>query len=909
MNYLERLRTSLPAASRHSADYVNGLRQKSSFLKGNSGLLVIWPIVAVLIATVGWGSLLQGMEQQKREIEETALKEAATLAHAYAGQLERTIEAVDQILLHVRYEWELTNGKLRLEDSSQRGLLPRPTIFNIGITDFQGNILTNAPKISDAISVSDRPFFYEQKNSPEDTLYVSHTTQSKSTGQSVINFSRKVFARQKQFDGVVRVSVTPEYLTTSYNDVALSANGFIATLSTDRMLLASRIGDKVFGLQNHPLIKIPSFAKSGGSMLLKGSEWFTDGRSRYIGWQKLDNLPLIAMTGMDKEDMLSQFSHSRDKAIAQALLNTMVLAAFTLAAMGLSLRLAWRKHQVNLTQAAYRIATESGNEGFFICRPIYDRNQSVVDFELLDCNENGAYFYRRQRRQLLGTRLSELYPADQFEYAFKRLSLAMERGVFEDDVKISPASKVPQWFYLKVIRSEDVLAVTMRDITESKAHMLALERKGNEDALTKLPNRHWFNAYLPEAIARATEQKTMLALLFIDLDGFKTINDTLGHDAGDELLRNASRRLTQAVRPHDHVVRIGGDEFLVIIEVMEQKKDAAQVAYRVLHAFDKSFNLSKGKFSVGASIGISVYPDDGKDAETLLKHADIAMYSVKTSGKRNYRFFDQRFYEAVRARHDKEAELRHALEHDQLILYYQPRVEISSGRLSSMEALVRWAHPTKGLIEPLDFIPLAEETGLIMRLGEIVIEKVCAQLAYWIRSGQEVVPVSINVSARQFNETRVADILGAALKRHGIAPTLVEIELTESSMTGGAEEVRESLDAIQKMGVNLSVDDFGTGYSSLSQLQRLDFDVLKVDRAFTAELEKTKEGEVFFTAIITMAHALGMRVVAEGVETIEQMRKLKELRCDEVQGFYISKPLPPTERQPKLPKHLSPLLT
>src|SRR3569832_323473 len=364
MNYLERLRTSLPAASRHSADYVNGLRQKSSFLKGNSGLLVIWPIVAVLIATVGWGSLLQGMEQQKREIEETALKEAATLAHAYAGQLERTIEAVDQILLHVRYEWELTNGKLRLEDSSQRGLLPRPTIFNIGITDFQGNILTNAPKISDAISVSDRPFFYEQKNSPEDTLYVSHTTQSKTTGQSVINFSRKVFARQKLFDGVVRVSVTPEYLTSSYNDVALSANGFIATLSTDRMLLASRIGDKVFGLQNHPLIKIPSFAKSGGSMLLKGSEWFTDGRSRYIGWQKLDNLPLIAMTGMDKEDMLSQFSHSRDKAIAQALLNTMVLAAFTLAAMGLSLRLAWRKHQVNLTQAAYRIATESGNEGF-----------------------------------------------------------------------------------------------------------------------------------------------------------------------------------------------------------------------------------------------------------------------------------------------------------------------------------------------------------------------------------------------------------------------------------------------------------------------------------------------------------------------------------------------------------------
>jgi len=870
--------------------------------------LLTWPLIAILVATVGWGSLLQGMEHQKSEIEETALREAATLAHAYAGQLERTIEAVDQILLHVRYEWELTKGKLRLEDSAQRGLFPQPTIFNVGITDFQGNIITNEPPISGAVSVSDRPFFYQQKNSHEDTLYVSRTTKSKSTGQSVINFSRKVFSTQKQFDGVVRVSVTPEYLTASYNDIALNDNGFMAILDTDRSLLTSRIGDKIFDMQNYPLIKIPGFPKNGGSILLSGSEWFTDGRNRYIGWQKLDNLPLIAITGMDRESIFTQFDRSRDKAIAQAIINTMVLAAFTLAGMGLSLRLAWRKHQVNLTQAAYRIATEAGNEGFFICRPIYDRNHAIADFELLDCNENGAGFYRRQRHQLMGMRLSELYAADQFEYALKRLILAMERGVFEDDIKISSAAQAPQWFYLKMIRSDDVLAVTMRDVTESKAHVLALERKGNEDALTKLPNRHWFNAYLPESLAHSAKRKTMLALLFIDLDGFKKINDTVGHDAGDELLRNAGRRLTQAVRPHDHVVRIGGDEFIVIIEVMEHKLDAAQVAHRVLHAFDKSFNLSKGKFSVSASIGISVYPDDGIDTETLLKHADIAMYSVKTGGKKNFRFFDQRFYEAMRARHNKEAELRHALEHDQLVMYYQPRVEMATGRLSSMEALVRWAHPSKGLIEPLDFIPLAEETGLIMRLGEIVIEKVCTQLAYWMRSGQEVVPVSINVSARQFNETRVADILAVALKRHGIPPTLVEIELTESSMTGNAEEVRESLDAIQKMGVNLSVDDFGTGYSSLSQLQRLDFDVLKVDRAFTADLDKTKEGEVFFTAIITMAHALGMRVVAEGVENQGQIRKLKALNCDEVQGFYISEPLPPAERQPKLSKELSPLL-
>jgi diguanylate cyclase len=239
-------------------------------------------------------------------------------------------------------------------------------------------------------------------------------------------------------------------------------------------------------------------------------------------------------------------------------------------------------------------------------------------------------------------------------------------------------------------------------------------------------------------------------------------------------------------------------------------------------------------------------------------------------------------------------------------LHYQPRIDISTGMTCSLEALVRWSHPVKGLIEPLEFIPLAEETGLILQLGEVVIDKVCAQLAHWSQGRQELVPVSINISPRQFNEANVAEALALSLARHKVEARLVEIELTESTMAKDTLEVTTSLNAIHSMGVNLSVDDFGTGYSSLSQLHRLDFDVLKVDRAFTAELEKTKEGMAFFTAIITMAHALGMRVVAEGVETVGQIRKLKELRCDEIQGFYISRPLPPTDTQPILQKWFLP---
>lgn len=340
------------------------------------------------------------------------------------------------------------------------------------------------------------------------------------------------------------------------------------------------------------------------------------------------------------------------------------------------------------------------------------------------------------------------------------------------------------------------------------------------------------------------------------------------------------------------------------MEKVQDRDSAAHIAERVLGAFKENFRLARGVFPVGASIGISVFPHDGTDMQELLTYADAAMYSVKSSGKRGYRFFDRNYYERIRAKVDRTAELRHGLESDQLIMYYQPRVDVTTGATCSMEALVRWAHPTKGILEPIDFIPLAEESGLIVQLGEVVIDKVCAQIAYWSGRGQELVPVSVNVSARQFNESNVTEVLQRAVERHRIAPGLVEIELTESSMTSDSTHVSQSLEGIQRLGMTLAVDDFGTGYSSLSQLQRLDFDVLKVDRAFTADLERTKEGAVFFRAIITMAHALGMRVVAEGVETAEQVRRLKSLRCDEIQGYFISVPLPPGDTQPILPKCL-----
>jgi EAL domain-containing protein (putative c-di-GMP-specific phosphodiesterase class I) len=298
---------------------------------------------------------------------------------------------------------------------------------------------------------------------------------------------------------------------------------------------------------------------------------------------------------------------------------------------------------------------------------------------------------------------------------------------------------------------------------------------------------------------------------------------------------------------------------------------------------------------VNASIGVSMFPQDGKDSETLIKHADVAMYAAKAAGKGWYQFYQAHLSDSLILKLNKEAALRKAIECDEFVLHYQPRVSTYTGTLSSIEALVRWNHLERGLIMPLEFIDTAEDTGLILRLGEIVIEKACAQLAQWQLQHLAVVPISINVSGLQIKEGKVSALLAQGMERHRIDPSLIEIELTESTMIGNEKAVSDELQAIRSLGVKLLIDDFGTGHSSLAQLQRLDVDILKVDRAFTKSLDDGAEGEALFKAIVSMAGALDMGVVAEGVETTEQLRVLQSLSCDEIQGHLVSKPLPANE--------------
>jgi diguanylate cyclase (GGDEF)-like protein len=888
------------------AAQITAIIKNRSFLSRNIHIFIIWPAIVLLVSLIAWSSLSSKLEEDRQQLETNAFREAGLLARGYADQLARSLEAIDQIILHVKYEWELTDGQLQLETIAERGLFPPDALFRVAIVNREGLIVSSTfiqqTDPGAIVSMADRPYFLFQQHASGDTLFIGDPTLGRNSGKPVIQFSRRLNDKTGAFAGVVLVSISPTYFTDSYDAMAMGQNGILAVIGENGVIRTARKGM----MQEHPdahiFAALPPVFEEREFPVLKGDTWFTDKRSRYVGWQPVKRFPLIALTGLDEADAFAEYQEERNDAMYGMQWATFGLAALGLLAMIIHFRLAWRRYQFVNLQETYRIATEGGKEGFYILRPIKNKAADITDFEVLDCNQRGAELFQRQRQAFIGLRLSDLQTGIHFERQMALLCRALEKGAFESEEEGVPGSSfLPRWTHVKILRSGTDLAVTVRDISDAKAHIEELERRGNHDALTELPNRHWVQAYLPQAIAQASERKDMLALLYIDLDGFKGINDTLGHAAGDELLLHVAQRLRVAVRPQDHIVRLGGDEFVVILERLENKNDAAQVAQRILDAFNESFRLASGVRAIGVSVGIGMYPDNGEAADILLQHADFAMYSVKMRGKGTYCFYDPTFYETFRARLEKERELRHAIAQDQFILYYQPRVDVRSGMTCSMEALVRWRHPEKGILNPHDFIPLAEETGLILDLGELVITKACGQLAQWTAQGRDPVPVSINVSARQFHETNIKEIFRDSLEKTGVSPKLVEIEVTESVMMGEDPALQRALSEIQEMGIKICIDDFGTGYSSLSQLQQMDFDVLKVDRAFTVDVDRTDRGNIFVKAIITMAHALGMRVVAEGVENEEQMRVLKSMRCDEVQGFYISHPLTAAEMLKRLP--------
>ncbi|MBV8201640.1 MAG: EAL domain-containing protein [Acidobacteria bacterium] len=541
-------------------------------------------------------------------------------------------------------------------------------------------------------------------------------------------------------------------------------------------------------------------------------------------------------------------------------------------------------------------------------RTLFERNLAGVfrtsqASEILECNDAFARILGfASSRECIGRKMIDYY-AEPLQRA-ALLDCLLESGALTStELELRRGDGTPVWVLANASllggEAEPVIEGTLVDITKRKNAENQLVHQAYHDALTGLPNRMLFHDRLTQALGLARRNHRGLAVLFLDLDQFKLVNDTLGHAAGDRLLQAVAERLRQSVRRSDTVARVGGDEFNLLLPDVGRGNQAARLAEKVLATEKRPIEVDGHRLYLTTSIGISLFPADGGDAEALLTSADIAMYRAKEQGRNGYQLCTRAMNARSLERLTLENDLRQGLERQEFRLFYQPQMDLATGRIAGIEALLRWDHPSRGLVSPDAFIAVAEEARLIVPIGEWALRRACRQAVAWHAAGRPDLRLAVNLSALQFQQRGLPAGIRRILDETGLDPRLLEIEITESAAMQNAALTVEVLAALRGMGVRIAIDDFGTGHAALAYLKQFPVDALKIDRGFVADIETSQEGRAIVTAIVKLAHGLGIRVIAEGVETEEQLRFLAASGCDEYQGFLVSPPLPP-EQLPQL---------
>ncbi|MBM3336115.1 MAG: EAL domain-containing protein [Betaproteobacteria bacterium] len=677
--------------------------------------------------------------------------------------------------------------------------------------------------------------------------------------------------------GVSALSMPTNHITELSDVIDLATGDVIGVKYTNGSpLLQHDVGHEFSGSDFDPLSRIDTTKNF--------SEIHVPGNLMYVGWGKLDNYQIEAVIAVTLGNVLRSFNETGDLYDPLHAAGSSLIVFLCIAGGWLQSRLDARlRHKKKIT-STFRLAVDTSREELYMFSPFFDKQGGMTDFLIEDCNGQAMRMFGREKEDLVGRRLNDIFSEKNLEATQLFLHTAMNDGFAEKEVFIfREGPKKKCWCQARAVRADLGLAVTLRDITEVKEKESQLKQLALTDALTHLPNRHWMNQQLPFIMEAAENNGHQFAVLFIDLDNFKTINDTLGHNVGDAYLQAVARILQLSVRKHDHVLRLGGDEFIILLNELDNSDVALEVAGHLLTRLRDIDTLdASSSLSPRASIGVAFYPENATTPEGLVQAADIAMYEAKRSGKDRVACYSRKMLDQLSERLSMESALQHAIPGGQLLLYLQPRASAATGGLVGFEALVRWQHLELGLVTPQRFIPLAEESHLIVEVGNWVAAEVCEKLARWRSTGKPIVPVSINVSARQLKDPEFRTQLEAHMHAHHINASEVAIELTESMMIGDNDDIQNELRLLADMGLKLMIDDFGTGYSSLARLQSLSVDVLKIDQSFVRNLSAGGQGIILCQAMTQMGKTLGLAVVAEGVETTEQLQMLQLMGCDEI---------------------------
>ena len=843
----------------------------------------------VLIAA-NWYQVIMQSQNERALVILNAIKQNANLARAFEEHALLTIKGVDSAALFVAGEYARLGAKTDLRQYVEDGYIDDSLVDNIYIINEHGDLVLSLHSFKPG-NFADREHFKVHVAQDTRKLFINKPLLGRTSNKWTIHMSRRITKPDGSFGGIVSMAVDPGYFSYYFQQTDLGQQGLVNLVGFDGISRA-RIASGVhsFGQVLTRTALLQALAKNpNGDFLTTG----VMDVPRYLSYRTIPGYPLLVAVGRSEQEVLAGYIEERNsdyRGAAEFTVVILIFAALLIAALARQARTvrslvnSAAQFRATFNQAAIGIS-HTALDGRFL-----QVNQKLCDMvgythqELLvrtwqdithhdDLGTSDAHDLAQLGGDGMRTGLEKRYLHKDGSTVWTNVSTALVR----DD------QGQPEYFVNMI-----------EGIAERKQMQQSLLHLAHHDNLTGLPNRELYYDRLDHALSQATRRNWNTGVLFIDLDAFKVVNDTLGHGVGDELLRHVAKLLLQCVRDDDTVGRLGGDEFAVVLSELALAQDAGTVAQKILDALSLPIQLDEHEVLVTASIGIKCAPPGSTDADALVSEADAAMYEAKRAGKNRYRFYTAGTNEEALRKIALTKELRLALANDEFVLHYQPKANIATGQVTGVEALLRWQRPGGALVPPADFVPLLEEAGLIVPTGEWVLRTACAQIRSWLSAGVVPVPIAVNLSARQFHEQDICESVSRAMREFQVAPALLELEVTESAAMQNVDQTAATLHELKALGLRVSIDDFGTGHSSLSYLKSFPIDSLKIDRSFVTELPSNEDDATIAKTVITMAHALRLKVIAEGVETAAQLEFLAAHGCEEIQGYYFSRPLPST---------------